>query len=85
MQIAHRKKAFKYKPLTLLKELAICWSQALISLNYRLLLLVKNFSFQVIRQSVEAVEKEFYIFCVLDHYSHFIPAAVSAFENLQVY
>ena len=28
MQIAHRKKAFKSQPLTMLKELSICWGQA---------------------------------------------------------
>lgn len=45
MQLAHRKKAFKGQPLTLTKELIICWIQAFININYRLLLLVKNFSF----------------------------------------
>ncbi len=45
MQLAHRKKAFKGQPLVLTKELIICWVQAFININYRLLLLVKNFSF----------------------------------------
>lgn len=46
MQLAHRKKAFRHQPLILTQELAICWALAFVNLNYRLLLLVKNFSFQ---------------------------------------
>ena len=45
MQLVHRKKAFRHNPLVLVKELIICWLQAFVNLNYRLLLLVKNFSF----------------------------------------
>lgn len=46
MQLAHRKKAFMDRPLKLMLELTICWIQAFFNLNFRLLLLVKNFSFQ---------------------------------------
>ena len=59
MQLAHRKKAFKNKPWDLFKELSICWSQALISLNFRLLLLVKNFSFKSFVKASKLLKKTF--------------------------
>ena len=62
MQLAHRKKAFRHKPWELLKELTICWSQALISLNFRLLLLVKNFSFQSFVKASKLLKKTFIFF-----------------------
>jgi glycosyltransferase involved in cell wall biosynthesis len=62
MQIAHRKKAFKSQPLTMLKELSICWGQALINLNYRLLLLVKNFSFRSFVKASKLLKRSFIFF-----------------------
>lgn len=62
MQLAHRKKAFKDRPWTLFKELAICWTQALISLNFRLLLLVKNFSFKSFVRASRLLKKTFVFF-----------------------
>jgi glycosyltransferase involved in cell wall biosynthesis len=46
MQLNHRKKAFRKKPLRLMAELMLCYIQAFINLNYKLLLMVKNFSFR---------------------------------------
>ena len=57
MQLAHRKKAFRHKPLELTKELAICWVQAFINVNYRLLLLVKNFSFKSFMNASKLLKK----------------------------
>ena len=57
MQLAHRKKAFRNKPLVLAKELAICWVQAFINVNYRLLLLVKNFSFRSFMNASKLLKK----------------------------
>src|SRR5688572_4821188 len=59
MQLAHRKKAFKNQPLAVFRELAICWSQALISLNFRLLLLVKNFSFMSFVKASRLLKQSF--------------------------
>ena len=59
MQLAHRRKAFKHKPWYLIKELSICWCQALISLNFRLLLLVKNFSFMSFVRASKLLKKSF--------------------------
>jgi hypothetical protein len=62
MQLAHRKKAFRNRPLVLFKELAICWTQGLISLNFRLLLLVKNFSFKSFVKASHLLKKSFIFF-----------------------
>ena len=57
MQLAHRRKVFGHRPLTLLKELIICWIQAFINLNYRLLLLVKNFSFKSFMNAAKLLKR----------------------------
>jgi glycosyltransferase involved in cell wall biosynthesis len=59
MQLAHRKRAFKHKPLTLIKELSICWFLGLISLNYRLLVVVKNLSFLSFVKTSRLLKKSF--------------------------
>lgn len=46
MQLKHRKKAFKNKPVRLFGELGLFWIQALLNLTYVLLLIVKNLSFR---------------------------------------
>jgi len=45
MQKEHRIKAYRNRPVRLAKEFVILWIQSLLCLNYRLLLLIKNFSF----------------------------------------
>lgn len=57
MQLEHRTKAFKNKPLLLIKELAICWAQATCNFTYKLLLLVKNFSFQSFMNSAKYLKR----------------------------
>jgi glycosyltransferase involved in cell wall biosynthesis len=57
MQLDHRTKAFKNKPMSLIKELAICWTQGFVNLNYKLLLLVKNFSFQSFIHSAKHLKR----------------------------
>jgi glycosyltransferase involved in cell wall biosynthesis len=57
MQLVHRKKAFGNKPLALVKELIICWIQAFVNLNYRLLLLVKNFSFMSFMNAAKLLKR----------------------------
>ena len=59
MQIKHRKKAFGKQPFTLAKELIICWTQAMLGLNYRLLLLVKNFSFMSFIKASNLLKRSF--------------------------
>ena len=59
MQLAHRRKAFKRKPWDLFRELSFCWFQALISLNFRLLVLVKNFSFMSFVRASKLLKKSF--------------------------
>ena len=59
IQLVHRKKEFKSQPLILIKELAIFWGQALINLNYRLLLLVKNFSFMSFVKASRLLKQSF--------------------------
>ena len=59
MQLLHRKKAFGNQPFTLAKELVLCWTQALIGLNYRLLLLVKNFSFMTFIKASNLLKRSF--------------------------
>src|SRR5687767_15004607 len=51
--------AFKSQPLTILKELAISWGPGLSTLNYSLLLLVKNFSFRSFVNALKMLEKSF--------------------------
>ncbi|HEX6223090.1 MAG TPA: glycosyltransferase, partial [Chryseolinea sp.] len=59
MQLVHRKKAFKGQPWKLFQESALCWMQGLISLNFRLLLLVKNFSFMSFVKASQLLKKSF--------------------------
>ena len=59
MHLAHRKKAFRNQPLKLFKEVAVCWAQGLVSLNFRLLLLVKNFSFMSFVKTSRLLKKSF--------------------------
>jgi glycosyltransferase involved in cell wall biosynthesis len=46
MHLHHRKKAFKFKPVRLAREMIIFWVQALLGFNFWLLAIVKNFSFR---------------------------------------
>ncbi|MBA4056247.1 MAG: hypothetical protein C0490_16145 [Marivirga sp.] len=45
MQLRHRRKAFRREPLRLIGELTLFWIQSLLNVTYRLILIVKNFSF----------------------------------------
>ena len=59
MQLKHRKKAFKDNQAKLMKELAILWFQSGLGLTYRLLLVVKNFSFNYFVKVVTLLKRNF--------------------------
>ena len=59
MHLTHRKKAYKDQPLKLIKELGIFWTQAFFSLNYNLMLIVKNFSFVTFFGSARLLRRSF--------------------------
>ncbi len=59
MQMVHRKKAYRTKPIILVKELFIFWVQAFISLNFWLLIIVKNFSFRYFLALVKLLKGNF--------------------------
>lgn len=46
IQLKHRKKAFRNKPLRLVGEMVVFWGQVFLNLSYGLLLIVKNLSFR---------------------------------------
>jgi hypothetical protein len=59
MQLNHRKKAFAKQPLRLSAELMLCYMQAFINLTYKLLLIVKNFSFRSFMDAHKLLKQSF--------------------------
>jgi glycosyltransferase involved in cell wall biosynthesis len=59
MQLKHRKKAFQKQPARLAAELMLCYIQAVINLNYKLLLIVKNFSFRSFMDAYKLLKQSF--------------------------
>jgi glycosyltransferase involved in cell wall biosynthesis len=59
MQLNHRKKAFRKQPFRLMAELLLCYVQAFVNLNYKLLLLVKNFSFRSFMDAYKLLRQSF--------------------------
>lgn len=59
MQLKHRKKAYRGQRLKLIKELGIFWTQAFINLNFRLLLVVKDFSFATFIGTASLLRRNF--------------------------
>jgi glycosyltransferase involved in cell wall biosynthesis len=59
MQLNHRRKAFAKQPLRLAAELLLFYAQAFMNLNYKLLLLVKNFSFHSFMDARKLLKQSF--------------------------
>jgi glycosyltransferase involved in cell wall biosynthesis len=51
MQLKHRRKAFSNRPLVLLYEMTVLWTQSVLNLFYCLLLIIKNHSFRSLAEA----------------------------------
>lgn len=57
MQLRHRHKAFRKKPVRLVGELMLFWGQSLLNVTYHLILIVKNFSFRYFISAAKLLQK----------------------------
>jgi glycosyltransferase involved in cell wall biosynthesis len=82
MQLKHRQKAFKDNQGELMKELGILWFQAGMGLTFRLLLVVKNFSFNYFMKVVTPLKRNF-LFLAL--WALFLLSYPLLYPSLQLY
>jgi hypothetical protein len=86
MQAHHRKKAFKEQPLKLIKEIPLFWAHGGLGLAFRLLLVVKNFSFQYFIRCAKLLKRNvlfllIWIFFLLSYPFLFVLLSVFTFAK----